>query len=207
MLWQVCHLWCLFYPSFYPFWVSVSPSVLPHWAVLLRLKYWSLLQLTLSWQSICHMESPEKPVYFLSIKFRWPFLFYFFSVFAATFYDLEDKKNKALLERFLCYIHCYLVCELKQPFNRVKLHHNLIPSFTQDLWSCRSAVVTIEVLLTSLSETSFSQVAHFVSAGKSPGHSKVIFFIIQTWYTPDSDTHLKHCTFQLCQSIVIWNHF
>lgn len=44
-----------------------------------------------------------------------------------SFYDSEDKKNqglKKLLEWFLCYIHCYLVYKLKQPFNRVKLHHN-----------------------------------------------------------------------------------
>lgn len=53
------------------------------------------------------MESPEKPVYFLSIKFRWPFLFYFFSVFAATFYDLEDKKNQALKKTFRTVLMLY----------------------------------------------------------------------------------------------------
>lgn len=130
VLWQVWHLWCLFYPSFSPLCVSASPSVLPHWAVLLRLKYWSLLRLTLSWQSICHIESLEKPLYFLPIKFRWPLLFYFFSVFATTFYHFMTQRTrrikhlKKLLEWFLCYIHCYLVYKLKQPFNRVKLHHN-----------------------------------------------------------------------------------
>lgn len=49
-LWQGWHL-CRFFSPPFPCLVSSSPSIPSDWAVLLRLKYWSLLRLTLTWQS------------------------------------------------------------------------------------------------------------------------------------------------------------
>lgn len=40
--------------------VSSLPSILSYWAVLLRLKYWSLLRLTLTWQSGLLYTVPSK---------------------------------------------------------------------------------------------------------------------------------------------------
>lgn len=159
MLWQVWHLWCLFYP-FPPLCVSASPPVLPHWAVLLRLKYWSLLRLTLSWQSICHVESPESPVYFLSIKFRWPFLLLFLRCLCnhlLSFYDSEDKKNQALKKNFWngSYTIYIAIWCINWNSHLLEWNYTITPSFTQVLWSCGSAVVTTEFLLTSLTRTSF----------------------------------------------------
>lgn len=47
--------------SFSPPCVSSFPSILSYWAVLLRLKYWSLLRLTLTWQSGLSHTVPSKP--------------------------------------------------------------------------------------------------------------------------------------------------
>lgn len=153
-VWQCWHLWCLFCPSVSPFCASASPSVLPLWAVLLRLKYWSLLRLTLSWQSVCDMVFPGNPVNFQwNAEDRSPFIS---SVsMQLAFIILWFLKNFYNYHSFSCYINYYLVYEWNRQLMKlikpaVHTEFSLTPIFTQDLWS--SAVVTIGFSVTSFNE-------------------------------------------------------
>lgn len=111
--------WCFCFP------ISSSPL---SWFIEIEVLITAQANLELTEYLPRGITRKTKPVYFLSIKYRWPFLFYFFSVQLLSIYDLDDKKNQALkklLEQFFCYIlHWCLVYKLKKPFNWVKLQCN-----------------------------------------------------------------------------------
>lgn len=131
--WHVWRLCCLFCPPFFATWcfcfpISSSPL---SWFIEIEVLITAQANLELTECLPRGITRKTKPVYFLSIKYRWPFLFYFFGVFATGFYQFmawmtrKTRHLKKLLERFFCdMLHWCVVYELKQPFNWVKLQRN-----------------------------------------------------------------------------------
>lgn len=79
--------------SFFPLPCAFSfPSILSYWAVLLRLKYWSLLRLTLAWRSalLLIVQQIQTSIFFISssFSFQTPFtlLWFFWGFFFFNIY-------------------------------------------------------------------------------------------------------------------------
>lgn len=79
--------------SFFPLPCAFSfPSILSYWAVLLRLKYWSLLRLTLAWRSalLLIVQQIQTSIFFISssFSFQTPFtlLWFFWGFFFKYIY-------------------------------------------------------------------------------------------------------------------------
>ena len=80
--------------------VSFFPSIFSYWAVLLRLKYWSLLRLTLTWQSGLPHTVPSKPSKCPTLQIHNNVFFYFhpfLSNHLLQFYDFEIVSLRANL--------------------------------------------------------------------------------------------------------------
>lgn len=70
--------WCFCFP------ISSSPL---SWFIEIEVLITAQANLELTEYLPHGITRKTKPVYFLSIKYRWPFLFYFFSVFATSFHQ------------------------------------------------------------------------------------------------------------------------